>query len=160
MKIFHFLVKIAIFRVFLLFLGDLPHALWMKSKTWRGQKLSTQISQKKCCQHLELLIYFEKEFRSLYTSNKGSVGQRTEDLLGVEFGVLKKKSDASAITAKVCASAFCPGLSLPALESLSKFDGRQLYSLLTYRPHTIITCIERSKALLNVCQKFKRLPLF
>ena len=30
MKVFHFLVKIAIFRVFLLFLGDLGHALHCK----------------------------------------------------------------------------------------------------------------------------------
>ena len=33
MKIFDFLVKIAVFRVFLLFLGDLRHALWLKLNT-------------------------------------------------------------------------------------------------------------------------------
>ena len=47
MKIFNFLVKKAIFKAFLLFLGDLRHALRPKSNTWRGQNLSTQISQKK-----------------------------------------------------------------------------------------------------------------
>ena len=38
----------------------------------------------------------------------GSVGQRAAKLLAVKVGVLKKKSAASAIPPKVCASAFGP----------------------------------------------------
>ena len=56
------------------------------------------------------------------TFNKGSVGKRAAKLLAVKFGVLKKKSAASAIPPKVCASAFGPGSSTPGVESFSKFD--------------------------------------
>ena len=48
----------------------------------------------KCCQHLELLIYFEKGLRSFYSGNIGSVGQRAAKLLGVKIRVLKEKSAA------------------------------------------------------------------
>ena len=37
MKIFDFLVKIAIFGAFLFFLGDLRHALQVHSNTWSGK---------------------------------------------------------------------------------------------------------------------------
>ena len=47
MKIFDFLVKKAIFRVFLLFWGDSRHALRLESNNWSGKKCMTQISQKK-----------------------------------------------------------------------------------------------------------------
>ena len=47
MKIFDFLIKTALFEAFLLFLGDSCQKLRPKSNAWFGQKLSTQISQKK-----------------------------------------------------------------------------------------------------------------
>ena len=56
----------------------------------------------------------------------GSVGQRAANLLAVKVGVLKKKSAASAIPAKVRASALGPGSSPPQVESFSKFDSQQL----------------------------------
>ena len=70
----------------------------------------------------------------------GSVGQRAAKLQPIKVGALKEKSEASANTAEVCASAMV-GL---------RFGGQQ-----PYRPN--ITCIERSKPPLKVCQKFKRL---
>ena len=36
-----------------------------------------------CCQPLELLIYFEKEFGSFHTGNVGSVNQRAAELLAI-----------------------------------------------------------------------------
>ena len=47
MKIFDFLVKIAVFRASLLFLGDSRHALRPQSNTWSGKKCMTRISPKK-----------------------------------------------------------------------------------------------------------------
>ena len=44
-----------------------------------------------------------KKIRSFDAENLGSVSQRALKLLAVKVGVLKKKSAASAITAKVCA---------------------------------------------------------
>ena len=62
--------------------------------------------------------------RSLHTGNIGSLGQRTAKLLAVKFGSPPKKSADSAIRAKVRAIAFSLSLTLPALESFSKFDKR------------------------------------
>ena len=56
----------------------------------------------------------------------GSAGQRAAKLLAFNVGVLKKKSAASAIPPKVCASAFGPGSSTPGVKSLLKFDSQQL----------------------------------
>ena len=81
----------------------------------------------------------------------GSVGQRAAKLQAVKFGVLKKKSAALAIPAKVCASAFGQDSSPPRVESFSKFDDQNLCSPLTYVSH--INDIERSKHLLKVCEK-------
>ena len=47
MKNFDSLVKIAVFRASLLFLGDLHHALRRELNTRSGQKRMTQISHKK-----------------------------------------------------------------------------------------------------------------
>ena len=47
MKIFDFLVKKAIFRVILVFLGDLRHALRSQSNTWSGQYAWHESPQKK-----------------------------------------------------------------------------------------------------------------
>ena len=55
----------------------------------------------KCYQPLELMLYFGKGL----DLSKQSVCQRASELLAVKVGVFKKKSAASAITAKVCASA-------------------------------------------------------
>ena len=55
----------------------------------------------------------------------GSVGQKAAKLLAVKFGVLKKKSAASAIPPKVCASAFGPGSSTSSVKSFSKFVSQQ-----------------------------------
>ena len=68
----------------------------------------------------------KKRLRSFNAENFGSVGQRAAKLLAVKVGVLKKKSAASAIPPKVCASAFGPGSSTPGVESFSKFDSQQL----------------------------------
>ena len=68
----------------------------------------------------------EEKSRSFTAKNFGSVGQRAAKLLAVKVGVLKKKSAASAIPPKVCASAFGPGSSTTGDESLSKFDSQQL----------------------------------
>ena len=58
----------------------------------------------------------------------------------------------------MCASVFGLDSSLPRVKSFIKIDGLQLCSPLTYGPH--ITCIERSRPLLNVYQKFKKLFQF
>ena len=79
----------------------------------------------KCCQHLEIQ-YTRKRIDLLMLKNFGSVGQKAAKVLAVKVGVLKKKSAASAIPLKVCASAFCPRLSTTRVESLSKFDSQQL----------------------------------
>ena len=63
-------------------------------------------------------------FKSFNVENFGSVGQRVAKLLAVKVGVLKKKFSASAIPAKVSASAFSPGSSPPRVESFSKFDSQ------------------------------------
>ena len=47
-------------------------------------------------------------------------------LLAVKVGVLRKKSAASAIPAKVYSSALGPGSSLPGVKSFSKFDSQQI----------------------------------
>ena len=54
----------------------------------------------------------------------GSISQWAAKLLAVKFEVLKKKSAALAISAKVCASAISPGSSPSGVESFSKFDGQ------------------------------------
>ena len=72
------------------------------------------------------LVCFFIRFRSFNAENLGSVGQRAAKLLAVKFGGLKKKSAASAIPPKVCASAFGPGSSTPGVESFSKIDSWQL----------------------------------
>ena len=56
-------------------------------------------------------------------------------LLAVKVEVLKKKSAISAIPAEVWASAIGQDLSPPWVKSFLKFDGQQLRSPLTYRPH-------------------------
>ena len=68
--------------------------------------------------------------------NIGSVGQSAAKLIAVKVGVLKKKSAASAIPAKVCASAIGPGSTPTGSESFSKytatlqpFDLQTLYYL-------------------------------
>ena len=65
-----------------------------------------------------------KKSRSFNAKNFGSVGQRAAKLLAVKVGVLKKKSAASAIPPKVCASAFGPGSRLPGVKSFSNFEGQ------------------------------------
>ena len=52
-----------------------------------------------------------------------SLDQRTSKLLAVKFGVLKKKSAAIAIPAKLCASAIGPDSSGSGVKSFSKFEG-------------------------------------
>ena len=64
--------------------------------------------------------------RSFDAENIGSVGQRAAKLLAVKVGVLKKKSAALAIPAKVCESSFGPGSSTSGVKSFSKFDSQQL----------------------------------
>ena len=64
-------------------------------------------------------MHFEKMLRFFNAENFGSVGQRAAKLLAVKVGLLKKKSAASAISAKVCASSRTPGV-----KSFSKFDGQ------------------------------------
>ena len=58
----------------------------------------------------------EKGFRSLNAKNLESVDQRAVKLLGVNVGVLKKKSAALAIPADLCARAFGPGSNPGAVE--------------------------------------------
>ena len=98
-------------------------------------------------------IHCKKKSRSFNAKNFGSVGQRAAKLLAVKVGVLKKKSAASAIPPKVCASAFGPDSSTPGVESFSKFDSRQIWSPLTYRLK--IFSMERSKHPFN-CVKSSR----
>ena len=63
----------------------------------------------------------------MHASKIEFLGQRAAKLLAVKVGVLKKKSAALAIPAKVCAIAFRPPSSIPGeLESFSKFDSQQL----------------------------------
>lgn len=69
------------------------------------------------------MLYFGNLFRSFYTGNKVSVGQRALKILAVKVRVFKKESAALAIPAKLCASAFGPGSSVPVVESFSKLDG-------------------------------------
>ena len=69
-----------------------------------------------------MLIDFEEGDRSFHTFDIGSLNQRAAKLVAVKVGDLKRKSAASAITAKVCASWFSLGSSLPRVESFSKFD--------------------------------------
>ena len=52
-----------------------------------------------------------------------SLGQLAAKLLADKVEVLKKKSAASAIQAKVCASVIGQGSSLSRVKSFSKFDG-------------------------------------
>ena len=59
MKIFDFLVKMAIFRAFLLFSGDLRHALRPQSNTWSGQN-AWQESPKKRRNALKMVILTKK----------------------------------------------------------------------------------------------------
>ena len=61
------------------------------------------------------MLYFGKGFISFHPGNIGSVGQRALKLLAVKVRVLMKKSAASAIPAKLCASAFSPSSSLSGL---------------------------------------------
>ena len=73
----------------------------------RGQNLHV-----KCCRPLEMLINFEEGFRSFYTLNIRSVGQRAAKLLAFKGGDHKK----------VCRSAPAPlelvGLGLKHSQSL------------------------------------------
>ena len=68
----------------------------------------------------------EKGFRSFNAENVGFVDQRAAKLLAAKVEVLKKKSAALAIAAKVCASPFSLGSSPLRVESFWKFDGQQL----------------------------------
>ena len=70
-----------------------------------------------------LLMYKGKGFRSFLKGNVGSIGQSTSKLLAVKVRGLQKKSATSAVTAKMCASAFSPGSTLPVVESFLKFHG-------------------------------------
>ena len=93
------------------------------------------------------MLYFGKELRSFHIGNIGSEGQRASKLLAVKVRVFKNKSAASAIPAKLCASKFGPGSSSPRVKTFSIFDGQQLCSPLTNRPH--ISFIVVSKAFLK-----------
>ena len=62
MKMFYSLVRIAIFRAFFLFLGDLRHAFWPNSNTWSRQKYMTWISLKKGEMSLRLKQRFQFSF--------------------------------------------------------------------------------------------------
>ena len=68
-------------------------------------------------------LYFGKGFRSFHMCNIRSVGQRASKLLAVKLR-FSKKSAASGIQAKLCASTFGPELSSPGVESFSKFDSQ------------------------------------
>ena len=72
------------------------------------------------------MLEFSKGFRSFHTGNIKTVDQRAAKLLAVNFRVLRKKSAASAIPTKLCASTFGPDSGLPGVESLSKLDSQQL----------------------------------
>ena len=68
------------------------------------------------------MIYLLKSFRSFNAKNYDFVGHRTAKLLAVKIGVLKKKSAASAIPAKVCARSISLGSRTPWVKSFSKFE--------------------------------------
>jgi len=72
------------------------------------------------------LTHFEKWYSSFNSKNFVSVCQGTAKLLAVKVGVLKKKSATSAIPAKVYASAFGPGSSMPWVEPFLNFEHWQL----------------------------------
>ena len=96
------------------------------NKTYENEvTLTGQNPPLECCEHIEILCTVRKKSRSLNAKNFGSVGKRAAKLLAVKFGVLKKKSAASAITANACAIAFGPGSNPGAVESFSKFDSWQ-----------------------------------
>ena len=80
----------------------------------------------KYCQDIEIQYAVRKKSRSFNAKNFGSVDQRAAKLLAAKVGLLKKKSAASAIPPKVCASAFGPGSSTPGVKSFSMFDSWQL----------------------------------
>ena len=66
MKIFDFLVKLAVFRASLLFLGDSRHALWPQSNMWSRKKCMTGISQKK--ERCPKKGYFDEKIKKFYKS--------------------------------------------------------------------------------------------
>ena len=89
----------------------------------------------------------------------GSVDQRAAKLLAFKVGVLKKKSAALAIPPKLCAIAFGPGSIPGELKSFSKFDSRQLLSLLTdlkffafkdLFPFSIVSKVQETGSILRV----------
>ena len=61
------------------------------------------------CQHLELLLYFGKGFRSFHKGNIGSVDQKAAKFLAVKVGVLKKKSATSADSSQIVCKQVRPG---------------------------------------------------
>ena len=71
------------------------------------------------------MVYFFKKFRFFNFVNLGLVVYyRTSKLPAVKVGLLKKKSAASAIPAKVCANAIGLDSRTPGVKSFSKFDGQ------------------------------------
>ena len=68
------------------------------------------------------MICFGKRFRSFYTINKRSAGQRAGKSLAVKVGVVKEKSANLANIAEVCAIVFGPSSIPPWFESFSKLD--------------------------------------
>ena len=58
-------------------------------------------------------------------------------LLAVKVGVLKKKSAASAIPPKVCASAFGPGSSTPGVKSFTNFENDSSSPEIEPRPNVL-----------------------
>ena len=78
---------------------------WLLNKPYENEAtLREKNPHLKCCKPLKIYMHIEKSFRSFIAGNMGSVGWRAAKLLTVKVGVLKKKSAASAITVKVCAS--------------------------------------------------------
>ena len=73
----------------------------------------------KCCQPLKLLIYLGKRFKAFHALIIESVNQR----YSMKVGGLKKSSANSAISAKMCASTWSLGSSVPGFESFSKIGG-------------------------------------
>ena len=57
-----------------------------------------------------------------------SLINRAAKILAVKVGGLEKKSATLAITAKMCASAYGPGMNPTGLDSFSKFGGKHLCS--------------------------------
>ena len=86
----------------------LLHKRYENKVNLRGQNICL-----KCYQPLELMLYFENGFRYFPTGNIGLLRQRASKLLSVRVGVLKEKFTAPAISAKLCANAFCPDSSSP-----------------------------------------------